>query len=198
MRINPNIRNLLLLALWFVWPTRHYYASGASVNSNTAVVNLSATLGSSLTVSTRSPTIHFTLANGSTSSGDASAPITTSWVLLSTNATVKLYAYFSSSTGALSDPASDQISSSNVLGSVTSTGGSSSSPTTAQTAFSQTGPSGFGAAAASLLLDTYTLSSSNFVNLSGVTDTLSLAIATPSTQPAGVYSGVITIEAQAN
>jgi hypothetical protein len=31
-----------------------------------------------------------------------------------------------------------------------------------------------------------------------VIDTLSLAIATPSTLPAGVYSGVITIEAQAN
>jgi hypothetical protein len=174
------------------------YATGATINSNTAVVNLSATLGSSLTVSTGTPTIHFALTNGSTSNGDITAPITTSWVLTTTNSSVRLYAYFSSATSALSDASSDNIPSSNVLGAVTSTGGASSSPTTSLTAFSQTGPSGFGVAGSSLLLDTYTITSSNLVNLSGVTDTLSLAIATPSNQPAGVYSGVITIEAQAN
>jgi hypothetical protein len=194
----PCGRKRTLLILCFLLSISRHYATGASINSNTATINLSATLGSSLTVSTGSPTIHFTLTNCATSNGDASAPITTSWVLLSTNSSVKLYAYFSSSTSALSDAASDLIPSSDVLGSVTSTGGSSASPTTSLTAFSQTGPSGFGIAGSSLLLDTYTITSANFVNLSGVIDTLSLAIATPSTLPAGVYSGVITIEAQAN
>jgi hypothetical protein len=66
------------------------------------------------------------------------------------------------------------------------------------TAFAQTGPSGFGVAGSSLLLDTYTVTSSNFINLGGVTDTLSLQIATPASQPAGSYTGVVTIEAQAN
>lgn len=193
--IGKKAIGILLLCVLCAFPV--HYADG-SINSNTATVNLTATLNSSLTVSTGNPTINFTLVNGSTANGSATAPITTTWVLLSTNSNVKLYAFFASATSALVDTASDKIPSSAVFGSVTSSGGGSASPTTSSTAFAQTGPSGFGAAGSALLLDTYTISSSNFVNLSGVTDTLSLSIATPATQPAGVYSGVITIEAQAN
>jgi hypothetical protein len=198
MNFTRKMQALLAVTAICVLPTVAAHAAGPTLNSNTAVVNLSASLLSSLTVSTGSPTVSFSLVNGTTTNGATTAPITTSWVLLSTNATVKLYGYFSSATSALSDAASDAIPASAVLGSVTSTGGAASAPTTTLTAFSQTGPTGFGVAGSALLLDTYTLSATNFVNLTGVTDTLGLAIATPATLPAGTYSGVLTIEAQAN
>jgi len=194
----PLTRRLVLLFGISIASIPLELESAGSINSNTATINLNANLATSLTVSTGSPTINFTLVSGTTSNGSATAPITTSWVLPSTSATVKLYGYFASATSALSDTTSDNIPSSDVFGSVTSTGGASASPANTMTAFAQTGPSGFGVAGSSLLLDTYTISASNFINQSGVTDTLSLQIATPSNQPAGTYTGVITIEAQAN
>lgn len=198
MNLARKVQTILAIAAICVIPSVTAHAAGPTLNSNTAAVNLNASLLSSLTVSTGNPTVNFSLVNGTTTNGATTVPITTSWVLLSTNATVKLYGYFTSATTALSDAASDVIPASDVLGSVTSTGGAAATPTTTLTAFSQTGPTGFGVAGSALLLDTYALSTSNFVNLAGVTDTLSLAIATPAAQPAGTYSGIITIEAQAN
>jgi len=198
MNLARKIQIVLAAAVICLVSSATANAAGPTLNSNTAVVNLNASLLSSLTVTTGSPTVSFSLVNGTTTNGATTVPISTSWILLSTNATVKLYGYFSSATTALSDAASDAIPSSDVFGSVTSTGGTASAPTTTSTAFSQTGPTGFGVAGSALLLDTYTLSAANFVNLGGVTDTLSLAIATPAALPAGTYSGVITIEAQAN
>ena len=74
-------------------------------------------------------------------------------------------------------------------------------PTTALTAFTQTPGApvtGIGTASASLLLDTYAVGLTNFVNLTGITDTLKIAITTPAQQPAGAYTGTITIQAQAD
>ena len=168
-------------------------ALASSLNSNSPTVALNATLGESLTVSSTVSTVNFTLVSGTTVAGSAAVPITTSWVLLPTRTSVALYGFFSSSTAALTNGLAtpSNIPSSDVLGQVTT-----GSPTTF-TAFSQTN-SGFGAASASLLLFNQSVSygGANFVSTR--TDNLNLEINTPSTLPAGTYTGTLTLQAQAN
>ncbi len=163
--------------------------SGSPCNSNTASVSLVATLGESLTVSTGATSqLTFNLTDGQTTSA-GSVPVTTSWVLLPSRTTVKVYGYFASSTAALTDgyTTPDNIPSSDVLADGGALG-------TTYTAFSSTN-SGFGAASASLLLDTVSVGTS-FV--SSKLDTINLEVATPATLPAGTYNGTITFQAQAN
>ncbi|WP_158824189.1 hypothetical protein [Granulicella sp. S156] len=178
----------------------------AATNSNAATVTLNATLSAFLTVTVASPNITWTagtnpLVNGTQVTGTGSPLITTSWLLASTNSHIYLYGYFGSATAALTDTASDNIPSSAVFGAVTTSGGAVATPTTALTAFTQTAAApatGIGTASASLLLDTYAVSLSNIINLTGITDTLKVAITTPALQPAGAYTGTITIQAQAD
>lgn len=163
--------------------------SGSPCNSNTASVNLVATLGESLTLSTGATSqLNFSLTDGQTTTA-GSVPVTTSWVLLPSRTSVKVYGYFASSTAALTDGATtpDNIPSSDVLADGGSLG-------TTFTAFSQTN-SGFGAASASLLLDSVTVGTSY---VSSKLDTINLEVATPATLPAGTYNGTLTFQAQAN
>lgn len=168
-------------------------AYAASLNSNAPTVGLTATLGESLSLSISVSSVSFALTSGTTSNGSAAVPITTSWVLLPSRTSVKLYGFFASSTAALTDgyTTPDNIPSSDVLGQVTT------GTPTSYTAFSQTA-SGFGAASASLLLFNQAISSStpNFVGTR--TDNLDLQIATPAALPAGTYTGTLTLQAQAN
>jgi hypothetical protein len=164
-----------------------------TINSNAANVTLSATLPQSLTVSTGGAvTVTFNLVNGATANGNAAVPITTSWVLPASNSNVKLYGYFATAAQALSDgyTTPDYIPSANVLGQVS--GGNSSATT--YTAFSST--VAFGGASAGLQLMSQAISSTNWVGSSS--NNLSLEINTPSTSPAGTYTGTLTIQAQAN
>jgi len=168
-------------------------AHAAALNSNSPTVALNATLAESLTVASSVSTVNFTLVNGSTVAGSAAVPITTTWVLLPSRTSVKLYGFFASSTAALTDGYStpDNIPSVDVLGQVTT-----GAPTT-YTAFSQTA-SGFGAASASLLLVNQTISSGSANFVGNRTDNLALEIVTPATLPAGNYTGTLTLQAQAN
>jgi hypothetical protein len=163
--------------------------SGSPCNSNAASVNLVATLGESLTVSTGATSqLTFSLTDGQTTSAGA-VPVTTSWVLLPNRSTVKVYGYFASSTAALTDGAAtpDNIPSADVLADGGALG-------TTFTPFSNT-TAGFGGASASLLLDTYSVGT-NFV--ASKLDTINLEVATPATLPAGTYNGTLTFQAQAN
>lgn len=178
----------------------------AATNSNTATVTLNATLSAFLTVTVASPNITWTagtnpLINGTQVTGTGNPLITTSWLLASTNTNIYLYGSFASATAALTDAASDNIPSSAVFGSVTTSGGAVATPTTALTAFTQTPAApvtGIGTASGSLLLDKYAVTLANIINLTGITDTLKVAITTPALQPAGAYTGTITIQAQAD
>lgn len=161
----------------------------AALNSNAPTVALTATLNESLSLSLSNSAVTFPLVNGSTVNGSAGVPITSTWVLLPTRTSVKLYGFFASSTAALTDGSSDNIPSANVLGQVTT-----GAPTT-YTAFSQTA-AGFGAASASLLLFNQAISSTNWVGTRS--DTLNLQINTPAALPAGTYTGTLTLQAQAN
>ena len=168
-------------------------AHASSLNSNSPTVALNATLSESLTVSSSVGTVNFALVDGSTVTGSAAVPITTTWVLGPSRTSVKLYGFFASSTAALTDgyTTPDNIPSADVLGQVTT-----GVPST-YTAFSQTA-AGFGAASASLLLVNQTISSSSANFVGNRTDNLSLEIVTPATLPAGTYTGTLTLQAQAN
>ena len=174
----------------------------AATNSNAGTVSLNATLAAALTVTVGSPNVTWTgahpLVNGAAVVGTGNPTITTTWLLASTNSKIYLYGSFASATAALTD-GTDNIPSSAVFGSVTSNASSGATPTTTLTAFTQTPTvTGVGTASGSLLLDTYTITSANFVNLTGIVDTLTLSITAPAQQAAGYYSGTITIQAQAD
>jgi hypothetical protein len=162
-----------------------------ALNSNTATVSLTATLGESLTVAATPTAVTFPLVSGGTATGNVPVAITTTWILSGSRANVVLAGYFTSATAALSNagPPVVNIPTSSVLGQVTT-----GTPTTF-TAFTQTallGPAGAG-----LTLFTQALSATN--RASTRTDNLNLQInLTGQPQlPAGVYTGTLNLQAQA-
>jgi len=163
----------------------------AQINSSTAAVALTATLGELLSITATPSAVTFTLVQGGVAVGSAPVAIQTKWLFLPTRANLFLNGYFASSTAALTDGAAtpDYIPASAVLGQMTT-----GSPTT-YTAFTQNtvlGPAGAG-----LLLFTQSLTS--LTRASTRTDNLSLEINLASLPqlPAGVYTGTLTLQAEA-
>jgi len=164
--------------------------SAAQVLSNTATVNLNATLAQSLTISvTSGSTVNFTLVNGNVANGSTSVVIQSSWNLspLLVGA-VSLYGYFGTPTQALSDGAGNYITSASVEGRMTT-----GAPVT-YTPFAQTNP--VGPAAGSLALFTEAITVLNGIKTR--TDNMDLRInLTGQTIPAATYTGVVTLQARA-
>jgi len=164
--------------------------SAAQVLSNTANVNLNATLAQSLTISvTSGSTVNFTLVNGNVANGSTAVVVQTSWNLapLLVGA-VSLYGYFGTPAQALSDGAGSYITSSSVEGRMTTGLPVSYVP------FAQTNPVGPAAASLALFTEAITL-------LNGIktrTDNMDLRInLTSQTIPAGTYTGIVTLQARA-
>jgi hypothetical protein len=156
----------------------------AQVNSNSATVNLTATLPESLTISATPASVNFTLASSGTAAGSSQISITTAWALLATRSSLTLYAFASSSTAALTDGSGDNIPAANLTGSPN--GGAFS-------AFTGNSPFGTGT---SLTIFTQAITTGN-LNATR-TDTLNLSINTTGLSlPVGTYTGVLTIRAQA-
>jgi hypothetical protein len=156
----------------------------AQVNSFVGSVNLNATLTTSLTVNASPGLVNFALVPNGTATGSAVINVTTSWTLKPSAGTVTTYAYFATAAAALTDGSGDNVPSANVSGSVN--GG-------AFGAF--TGASPFGAGTSVTLSSTRILGN----NKTGShTDTLNLSINTSGLSlPAGTYTGVLNIQAQA-
>lgn len=165
--------------------------AGAQINSSQATVTLNAILAESLTISANPSTVNFALVSGATATGSAPVAITTSWVLKTTRANVNLYSWFATPSAALTDGGSpaNNIASSLVLGQVTT------GAPTSYTAFSQSNT--LGTASGGLQLFTQAISSTN--RTSTRTDNLNLQInlTTLPQLPAGTYTGIITLQAQA-
>ena len=163
----------------------------SQLNSNTASVTLTATLGETLTVAATPSAVNFTLVSGGVATASAPVAITTSWVLSSGRANVVLDAFFSSPTAALTfaGPPVSNIPSSSVLGQVTT-----GTPTT-YTPF--TGTAALGPAGGGLTLFTQALSASN--RAASRTDNLNLEIDLTALPllPAATYTGTLTLQAQA-
>lgn len=156
----------------------------AQLNSNIAGVNLAANLTTSLTVSAAPGLVTFALVPSGTANGSAAITVNTSWTLKPSVGAVTVYAYFSSAPAALTDGAADNIPSSSVTASVNAG---------AFTAF--TGVSPF-AAASSITLSKWRILGNNRTGTH--TDTINMRISTVGlTIPAGTYTGVLNIQAQA-
>ena len=157
-------------------------ASHAQLNSNVATVNLNAVLGEAISVSASPATVNFTLVPNGVANGSAPVSITTAWVLDTARTEVNLYAYFSSSTAALTDGSTNDIPSANVSGSV------NSGPSTS---FSSSVLTGTGITVFNQTLTPATLNSNR-------NDTIDLSIDTSGLGlPSATYTGTLNIQAQA-
>ena len=156
----------------------------AQLNSNITGVNLNAVLATSLPLSAAPGLVNFALVPSGVANGSATVAVTTTWTLQPSVGAVTVWAYFSSAPSALSDGAGDNIPSSSVSGSPN--GGPFA-------AF--TGISPF-AAGSSLQIYTLRILGNN---RSGTrVDNLDLRINTTGLNlPAGTYTGVMHIQAQA-
>jgi len=169
-------------------------AAFCQLNSNTATVSLSATLGESLSISATPTSTSFNLVAGGTAQATAPVAITTTWVLSNSRSSVTLTSWFANAAQALTSGGSSPvyIPTSEVLGQVTT-----GSPTTF-TAFTQSpGTGGLGVAGASLVLFTQAISNTN--RNANRTDNLNLEINLTSQPqlPAGTYTGTLNLQAQA-
>ncbi len=156
----------------------------AQLNSNMAGVNLAANVTTSLKVTASPGTVNFPLVRNGTASGSATITVNTSWKVTFLIGTVRTYAYFTSPVAALTDGAGDNIPASSVTGSVN--GGAFAAFTNA-TPFS--GASGMQLSSSFIFL---------FNTTGNRTDTLNMSISTIGLNlPAGNYTGVLNIQAQA-
>ncbi len=166
-------------------------ACSAQLNSSAATVTLNATLPEVLSVSATPGNVNFTLIPGGTAVASAPILVTTTWLVRASRANVALFAWFATPAAALTDGAStpNTIPSAEVYGTVPT-----GSPT-AYTAFTQSGA--LGASGGGLQLFTQALSSAT--RSATRTDNLNLEInltAQPQL-PAGSYSGILNLQAQA-
>ena len=172
------VLSVFVLAIAFV------PASPAQVNSNVANVLLNAPLAESVTVVAGPGTVNFALVPNGPANGSAAVTITTSWALVKTRTSVKLYAYFASA-NALNDGAGDNIPNTSVSGKIN--GGAS-------TVFNTGTPYGgnFGMTVFNQVITAANANSSHGPdNIALTIDTTGLGL------PAGTYTGTLILEAQA-
>jgi hypothetical protein len=157
----------------------------AQVNSKFVTVNLQANARESLSVTAAPALANFNLLPaGGVSNGNVPVVINTSWVLQPGRRRVRLYAYFGNAAAALSNGAGTNLPSARVLGSV------NAGPFRTIT---QNGPFGAGR---SLLLFNQRIRIAN--RNAQRTDRLRLQVNTTGLAlPAGIYSGLLLIQAQA-
>jgi hypothetical protein len=174
------IKVACFLAVILVFPL----LAGAQVNGNRSTVNLNATLTTSLTVTASPANVNFALVRNGVANGSATVSITTRWTLTQLIGTVQLWAYFSAPTAALSDGFGDNIPSSSVSG---SPNGGAFTPFTATSPF-----------AAGSSMRVFNALIFIFNTNAARTDTLDLRIDTTGLNlPAGTYTGVMHLQAQA-
>ena len=155
----------------------------AQVNSNFGTVNLQANMADSLSVTASPSLVNFTLVPSGISVGSVPVSITTSW-RLHPLVTATTYAYFLSAPAALTDGAANNIASSRVLGSVN--GGAFATFTAANPFTAGSG------------LQIFSVRIKGFNRVGSNTDSLNLEIDTSGLGlPAGTYSGLLVIQAQA-
>lgn len=171
---------LVLAALALAFAPLSY----AQTDSNVATVNLNAVLNETLTVSAAPATVNFTLLPSGPVTGSSPVNITTQWALASTRTNVSLYAYFTTTT-ALSNGVGNNIPNTSVSGNPNGAG---------MTPF--TGSDPFNAVKTGLQIFSVGITAAN-VNATH-SDALALQIDTTGLGlPAGTYTGILNIEAQA-
>lgn len=157
------------------------------LNSGASTISLQAVLNDSITVSLSSSAVNFNLTPGGASNpGSVGVTATTSWLLKPSAGNLSLYAFFSSSTAALTDGAGDNIPSADFQIS------DNAGPFTALTS---TVP--FGAANAGLQLWSFKITGNKRTGTATDNLNFNINLSTLPSLPAGTYTGTLTIQAQA-
>ncbi len=157
------------------------------LNSGASTISLNAVLNDSITVTLSSNAVNFTLTQGSGSNpGSTSVTATTSWLLRPNVGSLKLYAFFGTSTAALTDGAGNNIPSADFQ--ISNNGG-------AFTALTNTVP--FGGANAGLQLSSTPILGNNKSGTRTDQMNFNINLVPLPNLPAGTYTGTLTIQAQA-
>ena len=157
------------------------------LNSGASPIALNAFLPDSITLTLSANAVNFTLVGGSaTNPGSTGITATTSWVLKPSVNSLNLYAFFSSATSALSDGAGHSIPSADFQ--ISANGG-------AFTALTNTVP--FGGPNAGLRVSSLPIRGYNKSGTNSDLMTFNINLAPLPNLPAGVYTGTLTIQAQA-
>jgi len=161
---------------------------GAQVrNSGASPIALNAVLSDSITLTLSGNAVNFTLVGGSASNpGSTGITATTTWVLKPSVNSLQLYAFFSSSTAALSDGAGHSIPSADFQ---ISANGAAFAPLTNTVAF--------GGANAGLQVSSVPIRGYNKTGTNSDVMTFNINLAPLPALPAGIYTGTLTIQAQA-
>ena len=166
------------------------FVSGASaqvLNSGASTITLQAVLNDSITVSLSAQAVNFNLTAGSANNpGSTSITATTTWLLRPNVGSLNLYAFFSSSTAALTDGAGDNIPSADFQ--ISDNAG-------AFNACTNTVP--FGGANAGLQLSSTRILGNNRTGSRTDTMNFNINLAPLPNLPAATYTGTLTIQAQA-
>jgi hypothetical protein len=157
------------------------------LNSGASTISLNAVLNDSITVSLSSNAVNFTLTQGSGSNpGSTGVTATTSWLLRPNIGSLKLYAFFATSTAALTDGAGNNIPSADFQ--ISNNGG-------AFNALTNTVP--FGGANAGLQLSSTPILGNNKSGTRTDQMNFNINLVPIPNLPAGTYTGTLTIQAQA-
>lgn len=155
------------------------------LNSGVQTITLNANLSESISVNLSSNAVSFTLTAGSaTNDGSTGVNATTTWIS-KPGRNLSVYAYFTSSTSALSDGAGNNIPSSNFL---VSNNSGAFAPLTNSVAF--------GGAAAGLQLYTVKITGANRTGTHADNMLFRIDLSTLPQLPAGTYAGTLNIQAQ--
>ncbi len=160
-------------------------ANAQVLNSGVQTITLNANLTESISVNLSSNSVSFTLTAGSaTNNGSTGVTATTNWIS-KPGRNLSVYAYFASSTSALSDGAGNNIPSSDFL--ISDNGGAFAALTNSVA---------FGGAAAGLQL--YTVKITGTTKNGNHVDNMlfNIDLSTLPQLPAGTYAGTLNIQAQ--
>ncbi len=161
-------------------------AAAQVLNSGASTIALNANLSESVSVTLSSSAVNFALTAGNASNpGNTSVTATTTWTLKPSRGSLDVYAFFSSSTAALTDAAGDKIPSADFQ--ISDNGG-------AFTALTNTVP--FGGANAGLRLATVRILGNNRKGSRTDTMQFNINLSTLPQLPAGTYTGFVTIQVQ--
>jgi hypothetical protein len=156
-------------------------------NSGASPIALQAVLSDSISVNLSGSSVNFNLVAGSASNlGSTSITATTTWILKPSVGNLKLYAFFSSSSSALTDGAGSNIPSADFQ--ISDNAGAFNSLT-------NTVP--FGGANAGLQLSSTPILGNNKSGTRNDVMNFNINLTTLPNLPASVYTGTLTIQAQA-
>ena len=157
------------------------------LNSGAQTIALQAVLSQSVTLTLSGNAVNFNLTAGSPNNpGSTSITATTTWTLKPSVASLKVYAFFANSASALTDGAGNNIPSADFQ--ISNNGG-------AFTALTSTVP--FGGANAGLQLSSTPILGNNKTGTRNDVMNFNINLAPLPNLPAAVYTGTLTIQAQA-